>query len=134
MKDAKKFAIMLGILLVIIILGKVLFESMNRSFIPEYNTNMEIKVPNFSFKTEETTTSVTYITLLSAETINNFFTEYFKTLTYKTNKADSSLPGIYYNEDNKIIIVGYSVIKEGLFLRTYQIIYSTDASLLENYQ
>lgn len=133
MKDTLKFGIMLAILLVIIIIGKNLFGSVNNTFVPQYNSNIAIEIPNFSFKKEETTTSVTYVTLLSTKAINNFFTEYFKNLTYKANKVDSSLPGIYYNEDNKIIIIGYSIIKEGLLTRTYQIIYSTDISLLNNY-
>jgi hypothetical protein len=95
---------------------------------------MSIKIPSFSLKKEETTTSVTYITLLSTEKINSFFTEYFKELTYKENKYDKSLPGIFYNEENKIIIIGYSIISEKRFTKTYQIIYSLDISLLDNYE
>ncbi|NLA33862.1 MAG: hypothetical protein GX861_03270 [Tenericutes bacterium] len=134
MKNNLKFAITLGVILLIIIIGKTLYDTYHAVFIPQYNTNMSIKIPSFSLKKEETTTSVTYITLLSTEKINSFFTEYFKELTYKENKYDKSLPGIFYNEENKIIIIGYSIISEKRFTKTYQIIYSLDISLLDNYE
>ena len=134
MKNNLKFAITLGVILLIIIIGKTLYDTYHAVFIPQYNNNMSIKIPSFSLKKEETTTSVTYITLLSTEKINSFFTEYFKELTYKENKYDKSLPGIFYNEENKIIIIGYSIISEKRFTKTYQIIYSLDISLLDNYE